>query len=165
MRYPTMLLTFLLAGCASTANNRGQIAIATTDAGQPLPGAHCSVTHNTQTWDIVTPATLTVGRADGDLSVRCDHDGYRSSELRIPPAASNRTGPGVSLGLGGLTGGGASIFGTGVGLSLPFGGNNGSNGSYPAEVTVQMTREAASESPENRHHEIDSGLPVGEEAP
>jgi len=151
MRYSTVLLAFLLAGCASSGrdynhrnNPDGQISIATTGVGEPLEGAHCSVTHNTQTWHIVTPATLTVGRADGDLSVRCEHDGYRSSELRITPAASPRSGPGVSLGLGGLTGGGASLFGTGVGLSLPFGSSGSGNGSYPAEVTVQMTREAGS---------------------
>jgi len=151
MRYSTVLLAFLLAGCASSgsdynhrSNPDGQIAIATTDAGQPLDGAHCTVTHNTRTWDIVTPATLTVGRADGDLSIRCEHDSYRSSELRIAPATSPRSGPGVSLGLGGLTGGGASLFGTGVGLSLPFGGSGSDNGSYPAKVTVQMTREVGS---------------------
>jgi len=143
MRYATCLIALLLAGCASRSNTPdGQIAIHTQADGQALDGVPCSVIHNSQTWDIVTPATLAVGRADGDLHIRCEHDGYRSAELRIAPAANRRSGPGVSLGLGGLSGGGASFFGTGVGLSLPFGGSDA--GTYPAEVTIHMTREAVS---------------------
>jgi len=142
MRYAISLIALLLAGCASRSNTPdGQMAIHTEHDGQPLDGVHCTVTHNTQTWVIVTPATLVVGRADGDLSIRCEADGYRSSELRIAPAASARTGPGVSLGLGGLTGGGASILGTGLGLSLPFGSSD--NGTYPADITIRITRDTA----------------------
>jgi len=143
MRYLTLLCTLALFGCAGNQANRGQVTISTQAAGQPLVGAHCTVTHNTQTWDIVTPATLAIGRADGDLSIRCNQDGYRSSELRITPISGRAGGPGVSLGIGGLSGGGASLFGTGVGLSLPFGSRD--IGSYPADITVYMTQESTAE--------------------
>jgi len=148
MRHTTMLLvsllTLTLAGCASTAKNDGQVSIATAENGQLFDGADCTVQTDKQSWEIVTPVTLEVGEAAGELRIACRKAGYGLSELRLLPGqtTTGSSGPGVSLGLGGASGGIGSAIGAGLGLSLPFGSTKSSGGYYPSLITVNMTRQA-----------------------
>jgi hypothetical protein len=130
MRHLILLLPIALAACASTGSGgSGGITIDTAAGGQNLPGANCMVSTNAGSWNVVTPATVSVGSPSGDLRVVCNKTGYRTSEVVYKP--SNPLGSSVGLGAGG---GGGNV-GVGVGLSFPIrlGG-----GSYPSRVTVDM---------------------------
>ncbi|MFC7514113.1 hypothetical protein ACFQUU_03750 [Herbaspirillum sp. GCM10030257] len=130
MRHLILLLPIALAACASTGSGgSGGIAVDTVAGGQSLPGANCMVSTNAGSWNVVTPATVSVGSPSGDLRVVCNKTGYRTSEIIYKP--SNPLGSSVGLGAGG---GGGNV-GVGVGLSFPIrlGG-----GSYPSHVTVDM---------------------------
>jgi len=140
MRILIVIPSVLLAACASLGVREQTVLITTVENGQLIEAAQCSVINNVQRWDIVTPESLQVRGADGELHIRCDKDGYRSSELRIAPAGGAPSGSSVGLGLGGARGGFGSATGVGLGLSLPFGGA-GSAGGFPAEIPVMMTRE------------------------
>jgi len=140
MRILILMSSLLLAACASMGAKQQTVRISTVENGQMLEGAQCSVINNVQRWDIITPDSLDIVPADGELHIRCDKDGYRSSELRIAPAGAAPSGSSVGLGLGGARGGFGSATGVGLGLSLPFGGA-GSRGGFPAEISVTMTRQ------------------------
>lgn len=126
-----LLLPFLLAACASTGPNDGRVYIATAENGQEFPGANCTVITNAQSWNIVTPTTLAIGGASGELRVICNRVGYRTSEVRLPPIG--QSGSSVGLGLGGGTG----AVGVGLGFRVPV---NSSGGYYPSRVIVNMNR-------------------------
>lgn len=129
MRYLILLVPMLAAACATTGSGGGSVAIGTRAGGQEVVGADCNVSTGAGNWNVVTPATVTVGSASGDLRVVCNKPGYRTSEVIFRP--SNPLGSSVGLGVGG---GGGNV-GVGVGLNFPvrLGG-----GSYPSQVTVDM---------------------------
>lgn len=129
MRYPALLLPLLLTACATTGSGDGTIAVAARAGGKEISGANCLVSTGAGSWNVVTPATVTVGSASGDLRVVCNKAGYRTSEVIYRPTS----GSGSSVGLG--VGGGGGNVGVGVGLNFPIrlGG-----GSYPSHVTVEM---------------------------
>jgi hypothetical protein len=129
MRYSILLLTAVLAACATTGSNDGNVAIETRAAGQQLTGANCVVSTNSGNWNVVTPATVPIGSANGDLRVVCNKQGYRTAETLYRPSTSS----GSSVGLG--VGGGGGHVGVGLGMSVPI--MLGSRG-YPGNVTVDM---------------------------
>jgi hypothetical protein len=124
-------LMLLLAACATTDPDAGRVSIATESNGQPLDGAQCSVTTSSASWNIVTPAMLVIGRGDGDLRIVCTKQGYRTSELILPPY-QQPAGSSVGLGMGGVSGN----VGMGLGMSFPL----AADGYYPARVVVNMNR-------------------------
>jgi len=132
-RYAGLLVPLLLIGCASTGPNNGQVYIASAENGQEFGGASCTVLNNTQSWNIVTPTTLSIGGANGELRVVCNRAGYRTSEVRLPPISSG-SGSNVGVGLGGGTG----AVGLGLGFRLPI---SSGGGYYPARVIVNMNRQ------------------------
>ena len=129
MRHLILLLPIAVAACATTGSSNGVVAIETRAHGQELLGANCNVSTNAGNWNIVTPASVPVGSATGDLRVVCNKDGYRTSEVIHRP--SNPFGSSVGLGAAG----GGSDYGVGIGLSFPvsIGG-----GRYPSQVTVEL---------------------------
>lgn len=129
MRHLILLLPMAIASCATTGLSGGVINIETAAQGQALAGANCMVSTNAGNWNVVTPASVTVGSADGDLRVVCNKAGFRTSEMVFRPS----TPFGSSVGLG--VGGGGGHVGVGVGLNFPIrlGG-----GSYPSRVTVDL---------------------------
>ena len=129
MRHLILLLPLAIAGCATTGTSGGVIAVETASRGQPLAGANCVVSTGAGTWNVVTPASVNVGNASGDLRVICNKDGFRTSEIVFRPSNPH----GSSMGVG--VGGGGGNVGVGVGLSFPIrlGG-----GTYPSRVTVDM---------------------------
>lgn len=129
MRHLILLLPIALAACATTGSSGGNIAIETVSRGQPVTGAQCLVSTNAGNWNIVTPTTVNVGSASGDLRVVCNKEGYRPSEAIFRPYSP----VGSSVGIG--AGGGGRNLGVGVGLNFPvlLGG-----GTYPSRVTVEL---------------------------
>ncbi len=137
MRPAVLLVPLLLvAGCASQPQRPpGRVEILSTAAGQPLPGAACTVDTAGGRWTVQTPAVLDLGEPRGDLRVVCQREGYRTSEVLI--RAGSGYSPGASrigVGVGGGTG-----YRSGVGLSLGFGFPLSSGRTrYPAQVVVDM---------------------------
>lgn len=129
MRRLILLLSITLAACATSGSSGGSIAIETYSRGQPLPGVNCIVNTGSGSWNVVTPATVPVGSASGDLRVVCNKAGYRTSELLFRPSSAS----GSSLGVG--VGGGSGHVGVGVGMSVPI--ILGRDG-YPSRVSVDM---------------------------
>jgi hypothetical protein len=123
------LLALFLSACATGAGNDGRVSVVTASNGSEFAGANCVVSTRSQTWNIVTPATLMIGTANGDLHVVCNKAGYRTSELILPPYGQS----GSSVGLG--MGGGSGNVGVGLGFSLPI---STGGGYYPARVMVTM---------------------------
>jgi hypothetical protein len=129
MRYPVLFLSIALAACATTGPGSDSIALDTYSRGQPLPGATCTVSTASGSWNVVTPATVQIGSANGDLRVVCNKDGYRTSELLFKPSSAS----GSSLGLG--VGGGGGHVGVGLGMSVPI---TLGSGNYPSRVSVEL---------------------------
>lgn len=133
MRFITcsaLSLSLLLGACATGGQGDGRVSITTASNGQEFGGANCVVTTAAGSWNIVTPATLQLGSANGELRIVCNRVGYRTSELRLPPYGQ-ASGSSMGVGLGGGSGG----VGMGLGFSLPI--MTGS-GSYPPRVVVNM---------------------------
>jgi hypothetical protein len=129
MRHLILLLPLAITACATTGSSGGVIAIETATRGQELPGANCVVSTASGNWNVITPASVNVGDASGDLRVLCNKDGYRTSEAIFRP--SNPYGSSMGVGVGG----GSGNVGVGVGLHFPvlLGG-----GSYPSHVKVDL---------------------------
>jgi hypothetical protein len=129
MRYLILLLPMALAACATTGSSNGMVAVETVAQGQALPGAQCTVSTATSSWNITTPTSVAVGSTSGDLRVVCNKEGYRTSELLFRP--SSPFGSFVDLGV--ASSGSSSAAGVGLSFPISFGG-----GSYPAHVTVNL---------------------------
>lgn len=129
MRRLILLLPLVVTACATTGSGGNAIAIETSAQGQPVLGANCTVSTGSGTWNVVTPASVDIGAASGDLRVLCNKSGYRTSEAVYRPSSPY----GSSVGLG--VGGGGSRVGVGVGMNFPvsIGG-----GAYPSRVTVDL---------------------------
>lgn len=130
MRTLILLLPLALAACATTGSSDGSILIETASKGQPVAGANCEVRTSTDSWQLVTPGSVTVGNADGDLHVVCNKDGYRTSETIIKRPGRYGSSFGVSVG------GGSGNVGVGMGLGIPI---NLGGGAYPSRITVDLT--------------------------
>lgn len=133
MRYSILLLPIALAACASTGSSDGRLTIETASRGQAITGANCAVSTGAGNWNVVTPATVLIGSAGGDLRVICNKDGYRPSELIVTPSAPVYSGSNMGVGVAG----GSGSSGIGVGINLPIGTSGG--GGYPSHVTIELT--------------------------
>lgn len=133
MRYQVLVLALLLGACATTGTGEKGIAIETTSNQQVISGANCVVSNNSGNWNVVTPAIVDVGAANGDLRVLCNKAGFRTSEFVFRPT-SHTTGSSFGIGLGNV----GRHTGVGVGMNFPIGGI-GRSGSYPSKVTVEMS--------------------------
>ncbi|GAB3537364.1 hypothetical protein GCM10027343_00260 [Noviherbaspirillum agri] len=129
MRHLILLLSLALAACATTGSSGGNISIETTSRGQAVTGANCAVSTNAGSWNVITPGSVNIGGASGDLRVVCQKEGYRTSEMVFRPSSPF----GSSVGLG--VGGGGGNVGVGVGLSFPI---SLGGGTYPSRVTVDL---------------------------
>ncbi len=130
MRHLILLLAIALAACASTGSGgHDGLAVETVSRGQAVAGANCTVSTGSASWNVVTPATVPIESAGGDLRVVCNKAGYRTSELILKPSSP----VGSSMGVG--VGGGSGNVGVGVGLNFPIrlGG-----GGYPSRVSVEL---------------------------
>lgn len=130
MRTITLLLPLILTACATGNWGDGRVAVVTASNGQEIAGASCAVMNNAGSWNVITPGTLDIGSASGELRIICNKPGYRTSELRLPPYGQP-SGSSMGVGLGGGSGG----VGLGLGFSLPI---SSGGGSYPPRVVVNM---------------------------
>jgi len=136
-RLGCLLSCALLLSCAQSPTlPEGQLQILTTSRSQALAGISCTVTTGGGSWSLVTPATIQVGPAQGDLRIVCEHPAYRSSEVQIRAGqAGGGVQPRIGLGVGGGFGGHSSMgLSLGLGFPLQLG-----RARYPSQVVVDMT--------------------------
>ncbi|GAA4014953.1 hypothetical protein [Actimicrobium antarcticum] len=122
-------VSVLVAGCATVPASQTML-VETRSDGQPLAGATCLVSLGSEGYTVVTPATVSVAGARGDLQVVCNKPGYRSSELLFRSARSGFPNVGI-----GASGGSGGNLGLGLGLSFPL---QGGRPDYPPRVSVEM---------------------------
>lgn len=130
MRYLILLSSFALAACATMGAGNGSVAIETVSNGHALAGANCTVSTNAGNWNVMTPAMVPVGGANGDLRIICNKSGYRTSEVVYRPSGPVSSNVGVGVG-----GGVGRNVGVGLGLGIPIGLGGGG---YPSTITVAM---------------------------
>lgn len=130
MRYLLPAIALTLGACATTSGDNG-ILVETTSNRQTMAGANCVASTNNGSWSFVTPATVKVGSASGDLRIVCNKAGYRTSEYVFRPTGSS-SGSSVGVGVGG-----GSRVGFGIGFNVPIGSY--SEGGYPKQVALDMT--------------------------
>jgi hypothetical protein len=113
-----------LSGCASIVGSSNQpISIQATKAGAQVTGATCELTNDKGSWSVTTPGSVTVHKAYGDMSVKCQKD---SDNAALTTAKSSANG----LVFGNI------LFGGIIGLAVDMG--TGSGYDYPSIVTVLM---------------------------
>ena len=114
----------VLSGCASIVNGTSQvISVQTVAENDSVPGALCVLANDKGTWLLRTPGLVTVHRAYGDLTIKCDKDGF---EPGILAAKSHTKGAAY----------GNILFGGLIGAGIDMG--NGAAYDYPAFITVMM---------------------------
>lgn len=112
---------FHMAGCASIMKGSSAAINVTTP---PTTGATCTLTSSQGSWQLVTPASVTVERSKEDIQVRCTKDGFQDASAIIPSNFEGWT-------VGNLVFGG--IIGVGVDAAT------GALNDYPNSFQVPMT--------------------------
>lgn len=110
-----------LAGCASIIKG-SSAAINVTSP--PVTGATCTLNSSQGSWQVTTPASVTVERSKEDIQVRCTKEGYQEATAIIPSNFEGWT-------VGNLVFGG--IIGVGVDAAT------GAMHDYPNAFQVPMT--------------------------
>ena len=122
--YP-LFFTLALSGCASITSDSAQPVAVTTQTlqGVNVPQANCTLKNEKGEWSVVTPNSVSVHKASGDLLVKCEKSGLPDGELR----AISRAGAGMY---------GNIVFGGGVGALIDH--NKGTAYNYPNNLPVVM---------------------------
>ncbi len=129
MRHLFLLFPLFLAACASSPSGNGNVLVETASRGQALQGAQCTARTGNGNWTVMTPGSVPVGSARGDLRIICNKPGYRTSEVVYQPSRPTNSNLGIGVG------GGGGNLGVGVGLGIPV---SLGSGNYPARVIVEM---------------------------
>jgi hypothetical protein len=68
---------FTLTGCASIVSGTSQVvSVETLHPSGPVNGATCKLENDKGVYYVTTPGTVTIHRAYGDLSVKCEKAGF-----------------------------------------------------------------------------------------
>ncbi len=119
-----IFLTALLSGCASIVNGTNQIvSVETKLAGQAVSGVVCKLENSKGVFYVTTPGTVTLLRAYGDLSVKCDKENIDSG---LASVKSHTKG----MAFGNI------LFGGVIGVAVDAG--TGAAYDYPSLITVAM---------------------------
>ncbi|MEQ1752843.1 MAG: hypothetical protein ABL973_01775 [Micropepsaceae bacterium] len=84
-RYATVLalsvIGIQISGCASIIKGSSAAINVTTP---PVTGATCTLSSSQGSWQLVSPASVTVERSKNDIQVRCTKEGYQDASAVIP---------------------------------------------------------------------------------
>lgn len=94
-----------LSGCATIAHGTTQDI---TVSSAPATGIKCTLTNGAGTWEVITPATVTIKKSGTPLKVRCDKSGESHGSHDVDAKLDKAT---VGNAVGGMIGAtvGASI--------------------------------------------------------
>jgi len=129
MKYATsiaaILCIFTLSGCASVTTSALQpVAVSSeTKQGVKVTQAQCTLKNTNGEWAVVTPNTVKVRRAAGNLAVKCKKPGLPDGNVR----AISRAGAGMY---------GNIIIGGGIGALIDH--SSGKAYNYPDKIKVIM---------------------------
>ena len=129
MNYATpiaaLLCVFTLSGCASVTTSAMQPLSVTTKSktGSVVSQAKCSLKNEKGEWSVVTPNTVSVHKAGGNLAVNCKKSGLPEGNAR----AISRAGAGMY---------GNIIIGGGIGALIDH--SSGKAYNYPDKISVVM---------------------------
>ncbi|CAJ0726549.1 Translation initiation factor 2 [Ralstonia mannitolilytica] len=116
--------TSLASGCASIVGGTGQVvSVETHQAERPVDGARCEMVNSKGTYYVTTPGTVTIGRAYGNLTVRCDKDGMDAGQATVVSATK-------ALAFGNI------LFGGAIGVVVDT--SSGAAYDYPELIRVSM---------------------------
>lgn len=114
----------LASGCASIVGGTGQVvSVETHQADRPVEGARCEMVNNKGTYYVMTPGTVTISRAYGNLKVRCDKDGVATGTATVVSATK-------ALAFGNI------LFGGAIGVAVDT--TSGAAYDYPEFIRVSM---------------------------
>ncbi|MGF6793098.1 hypothetical protein [Paraburkholderia sp. 35.1] len=120
----TLACVAALSGCASIVGGTNQVvSVQTIKGADEFTGAACKLENDKGTWFIKTPGSVTIHRAYGDLSVKCEKDG-------VDPGIATVKSSTKGMAFGNILFGG--LIGAGVDMST------GAAYDYPALITVSM---------------------------
>ena len=129
MKYATpiaaLLCVFTLSGCASVTTSAMQPVSVTTQSkqGNDVSQANCTLKNTNGEWSVVTPNTVSVRKAAGNLAVNCKKPGLSDGNAR----AISRAGAGMY---------GNIIIGGGIGALIDH--SSGKAYNYPDKIKVIM---------------------------
>ena len=113
-----------LSGCASIVGSSSQpVSVQAMKGGSPVSGATCELTNDKGSWYVTTPGSVTVHKAFGDMSIKCQKES-------IDPALTTAKSSANGLVFGNI------LFGGIIGLAVDMG--TGSGFDYPSMVTVLL---------------------------
>lgn len=119
-----MLSMAMLSGCASIVSGTNQVvSVQTMKDGDQFAGASCKLENSKGIWFVKTPGSVTVHRAYGDLSVKCEKEG-------VDPGLATVKSHTKGMAFGNLLFGGA--IGVGVDVS------SGAAYDYPTLISLSM---------------------------
>jgi hypothetical protein len=116
------LAAFQLSGCASIVKGSSASVAVTTP---PVQGANCALSSPEGTWQLTSPASVTIQRSKHDVQVRCTKEGYQDATAVIPSSFEGWT-------LGNI------ILGGVVGVVVDA--STGAMNDYPNAFQVPMTK-------------------------
>jgi len=129
MKYATpisaLLCIFTLSGCASVTTSAMQPVSVTTQTkqGNEVSQANCTLKNTKGEWSVVTPNTVSVHKAAGNLAIDCKKPGLPDGNVR----AISRAGAGMY---------GNIIIGGGIGALIDH--SSGKAYNYPDKIKVIM---------------------------
>ena len=114
----------LLTGCASIVNGHTQtVSVKTTNKGEDVSGAKCSLSNDKGVWYLSTPGSVTVHRSYGELALTC-------SMAALPDGLATVKSSTTAAAFGNILVGG--VIGAGIDVAT------GAAYSYPDLLLVEM---------------------------
>lgn len=89
------LAAFQLSACASIVKGSSASVAVTTP---PVQGANCALSSPEGTWQLTSPASITIPRSKHDIQVRCTKEGYQEAVAVIPSSFEGWTLGNIILG-------------------------------------------------------------------
>lgn len=113
-----------ITGCASIVSGSSQVvSVETRDEDRPVPGARCKLANSKGTYYVTTPGTVTISRAYGDLSVRCDKEDMEAGLATVKSTTK-------AMAFGNI------LFGGAIGVAVDTA--SGAAYDYPELIMVRM---------------------------
>ncbi|WP_348693447.1 hypothetical protein [Duganella fentianensis] len=113
----------VMTGCASVSGEKMQpVAVTTVFENKEIAGLGCTLTNDTGSWFLTSPASVTVHKSTGDLAIDCKKDSF----------VGNATA--VSKSNGAVWGN--ILIGGGIGYIVDR--NTGAGFDYPATIVVNL---------------------------
>ena len=111
-------------GCASIVDGANQsLSVKTVNGASDVGGAQCELDNSKGSWFVTTPGSVTVHRAFGDLTVKCNAPGYSAAPVKV-----SSTTKAMALG--------NAVFGGVVGVGVDM--STGAAYDYPELITVPL---------------------------